>query len=186
MLRIASAIDRLNDLIGRSVAWLALGMVLVGAYNALARFVDKGIGTSLSSNTWLEAQWYMFAALFLFAAAWTLRQDAHVRVDLVYARLTPRGKAWINLLGVLLLLLPFCLFMLWAVWPSVVESWTIRELSPDPGGLPRWPIRAAVPVGFVLLLLQGIAMGLRSLAVLCGAVPAEMPEGRSAETEGLL
>lgn len=172
MLRIASAIDRLNDLIGRAIAWLALGMVLVGSYNALVRFVDKGAGTSLSSNTWLEAQWYMFAALFLFAAAWTLRQDAHVRVDVFYSRLSPRGKAWINLLGSLLLLIPFCIFLLWAVWPSVVASWVIKEVSPDPGGLPRWPIRAAVPVGCALLLLQGVSMALRSLAVLRGVTPA--------------
>lgn len=184
MLRIASAIDRLNDLVGRAVAWLALGMVLVGSYNALVRFVDRGIGTSLSSNTWLEAQWYMFAALFLFAAAWTLRQNAHVRVDVFYSRLSPRGKAWIDLFGSLLLLIPFCAFLLWAVWPSVVESWIIKEVSPDPGGLPRWPIRAAVPVGCVLLLLQGVAMALRSLAVVRGIAPSELPGENTIEEEG--
>lgn len=186
MLRIASAIDRLNNAIGRAVSWLALGMVLVGSFNALARFLDKGMGSALSSNTWLEAQWYMFAALFLFAAPWALRQDAHVRVDLLYARLSPRGRAWINLLGVLLLLLPFCVFMLWAVWPSVVDSWIIREMSPDPGGLPRWPIRAAVPAAVGLLLMQGIALGLRSLAVLRGAAPPERPQERPTEGEGHL
>lgn len=183
MLRIVPVIDRLNDRIGRSVSWLALLIVLLGACNAVARFLDKWAGTSLSSNTWLELQWYMFAALFLFLAGQTLRQDSHVRVDLLYARCSPRGKAWIDLLGALFLLIPFCLFILWSVWPTVVESWAIREMSPDPGGLPRWPIRAAVPVGIALLLLQGIAMAGRNAAVLLGRMPADATLARPADEE---
>ena len=161
MNQLVQGINRLNETIGRYVSWLALGMVLVGAWNTLVRFFDREVGTDLSSNTWLETGWYMFAALFLFGAAWTLKRNAHVRVDVFYSRLSKRGKAWIDFLGSLLLLIPFCLLMLWAVWPSVLESWTIKEMSPDPGGLPRWPIRAAVPLAFVLLLLQGIANGLQ-------------------------
>ncbi|MCE2502952.1 MAG: TRAP transporter small permease subunit [Chlorobi bacterium] len=162
----SKGINGLNDFIGRLVSWLALGMVLVGAWNTVARFLDREIGTELSSNTWLETGWYMFAALFLFGAAWTLRKNAHVRVDIFYSRLTERGKTWTDLLGSLLLLIPFCLFMIWAVWPSVVDSWEIKEMSPDPGGLPRWPIRMAVLLAFVLLLLQGIATMLKGISLL--------------------
>lgn len=173
MLRIAEFIDRLNNRIGHAVSWLALAMVLVGAWNALARFIDRSAGTEFSSNTWLEAQWYMFAALFLFAASWALSRNAHVRVDVFYARLSPRGQAWTDLLGTVLLLIPFCTFLLWAVWPSVMESWKIREMSPDPGGLPRWPIRAAVPIAVGLLLLQGVAKGLRAVARIAGEMPSD-------------
>ncbi len=173
MQNLAEYIDRLNIRIGQGVAWLGVVMVLVGSWNALARFVDREVGLELSSNTWLETQWYMFAALFLFAAPWALRHNDHVRVDVFYARLSLRGQAWTDLLGTALLLIPFCLFLLWAVWPSVIESWMVKEMSPDPGGLPRWPIRAAVPIAIGLLLLQGISNGLKSLAVLTGKAPPE-------------
>lgn len=162
MNRLVRFIDNLNDLIGRIFSWLAVGLVIVGAWNAISRFLDRETGTALSSNTWIETGWYMFAAIFLFCAPWALRRDLHVRVDVFYSRLSEKGKARVDLLGSLLLLIPFCLFILWAVWPSVVESWRIMEMSPDPGGLPRWPIRAAVPLAFFLLLLQGIAGALRA------------------------
>ena len=166
MIKLASAIDHLTDFIGRAVSWLSLVLVIVGAWNAIARYIDREAGTELSSNFWIEFGWYLFAALFLFGAAWALRHDNHVRVDVFYARLSDRGKAWIDLAGSLLLLIPFCILILWAVWPSVIESWQIREMSPDPGGLPRWPIRAAVPIGFALLLLQGIANAIKAAEVL--------------------
>ncbi|MGE3802522.1 MAG: TRAP transporter small permease subunit [Candidatus Kapaibacterium sp.] len=168
MNRFIRTIDRLNDSVGRAVSWLALLLVVVGAWNAVSRYLDREAGTTLSSNFWIEAGWYLFAALFLFGAAWALRNDAHVRVDVFYSRLSNRGKAWVDLLGTLLLLIPFAVLMLWAVWPSVEESWRIKEMSPDPGGLPRWPVRAVVPIAFILLLLQGIANGLKALNVLKG------------------
>jgi TRAP-type mannitol/chloroaromatic compound transport system permease small subunit len=169
----ATIIDRLNEWIGRAVCWLALAMVLIGAYNAVARYFDRHLGTALSSNTYLELQWYMFGAMFLFAAAYALRHDAHVRVDVFYAKLSPRGRAWVNLFGSLLLLLPFCALVIWVSWDSVVRSWSIREMSPDPGGLPRYPLRAAVPIAFALLMLQGISYAIRQVAVLRGVAAPE-------------
>ena len=185
MKRLISAIDRLTELVGRAVSWLALLLVVVGSWNALARVVDRETGTSLSANTWLEGGWYLFAALFLFAAAWALKNDAHVRVDIFYARFSPRGKAWVDFLGSFLLLIPFCLFILWAVWPSVATSWRIKEMSPDPGGLSRWPIRAALPAAIVLLLLQGFANGVKAWWRLRGKVVDDVENDADASGSGV-
>lgn len=172
-LRVAAAVDRLSDTIGRAASWLALVMVLVGAFNAIARYLGRFMGLQLSSNSWLELQWYIFSLLFLLGAAYALRHDAHVRVDVLFAKLSDRGRAWINLLGTVLLLLPFCIFMLLVSWPTVRNSWSIREVSSDPGGLPRYPLKAFILICFVLLLLQGIAELIREVAALRGHVPAE-------------
>ncbi len=165
-LRVATQIDRLNERIGRFVYWLALVMVLLGAYNALARYIDRFTGWGMSSNTYIELQWYLFSVLFLLGAAYTLKHDKHVRVDVFYGRLSSRGKAWINLLGTLLFLFPFCTLMLIMSWPSVVNSWSVWEMSPDPGGLPRYPIKTIIPIAFVLLILQGVSMTIRQVAIL--------------------
>lgn len=167
-LRLADGIDRMNEWVGRLVYWLTLFMVLIGAYNALVRYLGRFTGVGLSSNTYIELQWYMFSLVFLLGAAYTLRHDAHVRVDVLYARLSERGRAWINLLGTVLFLIPFCLLVLWTSWPSVYNSWAVLEVSPDPGGLPRYPIKTAIPVAFVLLMLQGVALAIRQVALLRG------------------
>ncbi len=162
LLRFAHTIDRINAAIGKVACGLLLGMIGLGALTALLRYVGRPLGLSLTSNAFLEGQWYLFSAVFLLAAAWALRENDHVRVDVLYGRLGPRGQAWIDLLGTILFLIPFCGLMLWATWPSVAESWAVREVSPDPGGLPRYPIKALVPVAFVLLLLQGIAEAIKA------------------------
>ena len=167
--RWTAAIDRLRDLAGRAVLWLVGVMVLVGAFNAVARYLGRTTGTNLSSNAYLELQWYLFSVVFLLGGAYALRHDAHVRVDLLYGRLGERGRAWIDLAGGLLFLLPFCVFMLVVSWPTVAASWAVRETSPDPGGLPRYPIKALILVGFALLLLQGVAEVAKRVAVLRGA-----------------
>ncbi len=161
--RIRGAIDRVNRVVAEAASWLALVMVLIGAFNALARYVGRFIGWNLSSNLYLEAQWYLFSALFLLAAADTLRRDRHVRVDVFYSQLSSRGRAIIDSVGALVFLLPFCVFILWISWPWVLESWRIREGSPDPGGLVRYPIKALILVAFALLALQGIAQLLASV-----------------------
>jgi TRAP-type mannitol/chloroaromatic compound transport system permease small subunit len=161
--RIRGAIDSTNRVVAEAASWLALAMVLIGAFNAVARYVGRSIGWNLSSNLYLEAQWYLFSALFLLAAADTLRRDRHVRVDVFYGRLSPRGRAVVDSVGALVFLLPFCLFVLWISWPWVLESWRVREGSPDPGGLARYPIKALILVAFALLALQGIAQVLASL-----------------------
>lgn len=169
-LRVASSIDGVNERLGRTVYWLTLFMVLIGAYNAIVRYLDRFTGLGLSSNTYIELQWYLFSLVFLLGAAYTLKHDAHVRVDVLFSRLSPRGRAWINLLGTVLLLVPFCVLVLWTSWPSVKNSWAVLERSPDPGGLPRYPIKTMIPVAFFLLMLQGFVLAVRQIAFLRGHV----------------
>ena len=173
MIQIADAIDRFQHRFGSLLYWLVLIMVLVGGYNTIVRYLDKSMGMSLSSNMYLELQWYVFSLIFLLGAAYTLRHDEHVRVDILYSRLGVKGKAWINLLGTVLFLLPFCVLMLWVSWPAVMNSWAVLEGSPDPGGLPRYPIKTVIPIGFLLVLIQGISMLLRNLVTILGGIEQE-------------
>lgn len=178
--RAADLIDRLSETIGRAMYWLVLGMVVLGAFNAVARYLDRFTGIGLSSNTYIELQWYFFSMVFLLGAAYTLKHDAHVRVDVMYGRLGPRGKAWINIAGVLLFLIPFCVLMIAVSVPAVMNSWAVLEMSPDPGGLPRYPIKTIIPISFILLILQGISMLVRQITLLrlpVGGTPA-VEEGR--------
>ena len=147
----------MNGWIGRVVSYLTLAMVLVGAYNAIVRYLGRYIGLNLSSNAYIELQWYMFSLIFLLGAAYTLRRDGHVRVDVLYSRASPRTRAIVDIVGMVLFLIPFSLFVLWSSWPSVRNSWKVLEGSPDPGGLPRYPIKTVILVAFGLLLLQAIA-----------------------------
>lgn len=170
LLRIARLIDAFNEVVGRLVSWLTLFMVLIGVYNAITRKLSQTIGMDLSSNAYIELQWYMFSLVFLWGGAYTLLHDEHVRVDVLYARLSERGKAWLDFFGILLFLLPFTAILLYVSWPVVVSSWTIHEMSPDPGGLPRYPIKAALIVGAGLLLLQGVSELIKKWAFLKGLI----------------
>ena len=184
LLRIARHIDRANEWIGRLVYWLTLAMVLVGSYNAIVRYLDRFTGLGLSSNTYIELQWYMYSLVFLLGAAYTLKHRAHVRVDVLFVRLGPRGQAWVNLAGTLLFLLPFCVFVIWTSWPSVSNSWAVMEVSPDPGGLPRYPIKTVIPIAFALLFLQGVSVAVRQIAILRGAIEEEGSPNRSEKPAG--
>lgn len=166
LLGLARAIDALNEAIGRTILWLVLATVLISAGNALARY-----GLDRSSNAWLEVQWYLFAAIFLLAAPYTLKHNGHVRIDILYARYSPRVRAWVDLLGTLLFLLPVSALVTWLGWKSFLASFAINELSPDAGGLARWPIKLAIPIGFGLLFLQGVSEAIKQLAVLTGREP---------------
>jgi TRAP-type mannitol/chloroaromatic compound transport system permease small subunit len=177
--RLSAAIDGLNDIIGGTIRWLALLMVLVGAFNALARYATRYTDVSLSSNAYLDLQWYMFSLIFLLGAAYGLNHDVHVRVDVLYERLTDRTRAWIDLAGTVLFLLPFSFLFLWVSWPAVRNSWSIQEVSPDPGGLPRYPIKAVILVCFVLLILQGFSQIVKQVEVIRG----ERPEGAAGHPE---
>ena len=171
LLLLSRLIDSLSDRVGRGVSWLALAMVLLGAFNAVARWLSRFVGHDLSSNAYLEGQWYLFSLLFLLGAAWALREDRHVRVDVLHGRLSERGKAWVDLVGGLALLLPFCVFTLVVSLPSVRSSIATLEVSPDPGGLPRWPLKAMLLVAFVLLALQGVSEIIKRAAFLSGRAP---------------
>jgi len=155
--RVVRAIDTLNDRIGQLASWLVVAVVLLGAWNAIARYISKFTELHISSNAYLELQWYLFSAIFLLGAGYTMRRDEHVRVDIWYAGRTPRTQARIDVGGTLVFLIPFCIFILWTSWFPVKNSWAIHEMSPDPGGLPRYPIKTLIPVAFILLLLQAIS-----------------------------
>lgn len=176
--RFAGAVEALNDRLGGLLRWLALIMVLIGAYNAVARYLTRWAGVSLSSNALNELQWYLFSLIFLLGAAYGFRVDAHVRVDVLHQKLSAKGRAWIDLLGTALFLVPFSVVMLEVSWPVVAASWAVRETSPDPGGLPRWPIKAVILVSFALLLLQGLAHMVRQVQVLRGG--SQPPPGAGA------
>jgi TRAP-type mannitol/chloroaromatic compound transport system permease small subunit len=171
-LRFARSMGRINDATGVTLRWLAVVMVLLGAYNALARYFTRQFGVPLSSNALNEAQWYLFTLIFLLGSAYALRHDVHIRVDVFYARLSARRKAWTDIAGTILFLIPFCVLMLWVAWSPVRISWAIREVSPDPGGLPRYPIKAVILLSFALLLLQGIAFIIERVAIVRGELPA--------------
>lgn len=164
----ASVIERVNGAIGRSVRWLVLLMILLGFTNAVLRYLGEWIGQNLSTNIALEAQWYMFSVIFLMMGSYALDKDAHVRVDVLYSMASGHTKAWINFLGSVFFLIPFCLTIVYFSQSFVIDSIKVFERSPDPGGLPRWPLKLLVPVAFVLLALQGLALAIRSLAIITG------------------
>lgn len=182
-LRVARTIDSSTESVGRVMYYGTLAMVVIGAFNAIARYTDKYTGLGLSSNTWLELQWYLFGMVFLLGAAYTLKHDDHVRVDVLYGRLSPKGKAWINLAGTLLFLFPFCGLMLYMSIPMVENSWAVLEQSPDPGGLPRYPIRTIIPIAFVLVMAQGVSMTIKQVAILRGRDPDEVDPSDSVGTD---
>ena len=182
LLRGARTIDALNRRIGRAVAWLTAVMIAVGAFNAVARYIERDIGVAWSSNGLLELQWYLFSLVFLLGAPLALRRDAHVRVDVLYGRHRLKVRAWIDLFGGLLFLLPLCVFAIASSWSFVADSWHSREMSGDPGGLPRWILKPAVPIAFALLALQGLSESIKRLAILRGRDPEEvgLREGKEA------
>jgi TRAP-type mannitol/chloroaromatic compound transport system permease small subunit len=166
LLTISHAIDALNERVGRTVLWLVLVMALVSASNALARYLFN-----LSSNAWLELQWYLFAAVFLLCAGYTLLHNEHIRIDVVSSRLSRRSQLWIDIFGTLFFLLPVSIFILVLSWPVFVNAWVSNEMSGNAGGLIRWPARLLVPAGFLLLSLQGVSELIKRVAILKGIIP---------------
>src|SRR5690348_10465012 len=166
LLKMCAAIDAVNEWIGRSAAWLGLAAVLVCTANAVARYA-----LNIGSNAWLELQWYFNAAVFLLIAAYALKRNEHVRIDVIISRLSPRAQAWIDILGGLFMLLPVSIIIAWYSWPSLANSWAINEYSSDPGGLIRWPVRVLIPLAFTLLVLQGISAIIKRVAFLKGLLP---------------
>ena len=161
------AIDALNEKVGLGVSWMTTALVLVVVFDVLTRYV-----LNISMVAVQELEWHIFSAIFLLGAAFTLKHDEHVRVDVIYSTRSPRVKAWINLLGCLLCLIPFCALVIWASLDFVQGSFDLGEGSENPGGLPaRYVLKACIPVGFVLLLLQGVAEALRSVLTLAGRLP---------------
>lgn len=157
-----SAINRFNEAVGRGVAWLTTVLVLVIVYDVAARYLFN-----TSSAGIVELEWHLFSFIFLLGAAYALKHDRHVRVDVFYQNFSLRQKAWVNLVGTVLFLIPFCVVAIVAAWEFTKNSWMIQEGSPDPGGLPaRYVVKAAIPIGLTLLLLQAVSLLIESLLTL--------------------
>lgn len=182
LLGLSNVIDRVNEVIGKAMAWLILVAVLVSATNAVIRKIFN-----VSSNSWLELQWYLYGAAFLLAAAYTLKQNEHIRIDIVYGLFSRRTQHWIDLFGHLVFLMPFVGIMLYYLYPYVLMSMRNGEVSNNAGGLIIWPAKALLLVGFGLLALQGISEIIKKIAVMRGVIPDPTPfisAHEAAELEG--
>jgi TRAP-type mannitol/chloroaromatic compound transport system permease small subunit len=169
LLRVSRIIDGLNERIGRVMYWLVLVAVMVSAGNAISRKV-----LNLSSNAYLELQWYLFSALFLFCAGYTLLRNEHVRIDVVAGRFSARTQAWIDVFGTVFFLLPMAVLFIYLSWPIFIRTYVQGEISTNAGGLLIWPARFMVPVGFALLTLQGLSELIKRIAFLTGHGPDPM------------
>ena len=163
LLRLSALIDRLNELVGRTLYWLILAMVLISTANAIIRKFFNA-----SSNAWLELQWYLFSVVFLCCAGYALLRKEHIRIDIVASHLSDRANHRIALFGHLFFLIPLCVMMLYESWPYFMESVRIDEHSSNAGGLVRWPAKLTIIVGFALLLLQGISEVIKQIGVMRG------------------
>ena len=166
LLGLSRAIDALNERIGHLTYWMILIMVLVSAANASSRYA-----LSIASNAWLELQWYLFSAVFLLCAGYTLLHNEHIRIDVVASRLARRTQIWIDVFGLIFFLLPISVYMMWSSWPVFMNAWNSGEVSASAGGLIRWPARLLVPAGFLLLTLQGLSELVKRSATLMGLIP---------------
>lgn len=166
LLAISRVIDTLTAFVGRWVYWLILAAVLVSAGNAIIRKAFD-----ISSNAWLELQWYLFGAVFMLAAAHTLARNEHIRIDIISNLLSKRTRDWIDVFGHVFMLLPFALLMVFESWPFFYNAYRSGEMSGSAGGLVLWPPRLVLLLGFVLLLLQGVSELIKRIAVIAGAIP---------------
>ena len=182
-LRVSRAIDELSRIVGLAAVWLVLFSALVSAFNAIFRYSISGMiwlertygggvfGGLVQfytnySTVFSEAVWYMFGGMVMLGGAWTLKVNEHVRVDLFYGAVSERTRTWIDLLGGLFFLMPLCMLLIWFTWPWFVQAWTQNIMSNAAGGLPRWPVRLMLPLGFGVLMLQGIAEIIKCIAAL--------------------
>ena len=180
LLQLSRLIDRMSELIGKSVAWLVLAAVLISALNAAVR---KAFNTS--SNAYLEIQWYLFAAVFLLAAGYTMLRQEHVKIDVISGRFTKRTQVWIDIIGLAFFVLPLVYTVIHLSLPLAIRSYVMNEYSSNAGGLIRWPVCALLPLGFLLLGIQAISELIKRIAFLKGLVPdpTQKPQGKTAEEE---
>jgi TRAP-type mannitol/chloroaromatic compound transport system permease small subunit len=168
-LALSRGIDALNEKLGWVADWLVLLSCLISAANAFSRYAF-----SISSNAWLEIQWYMFGALVLLGASYTLKKNEHVRVDIVYSNISTRKQIWVDIIGGVLFMLPATIILAYLSWPVFYNSWEIGEVSTNAGGLVRWPIKIFLPIGFALLSLQGVSEIIKRVAILKGHMKADL------------
>jgi TRAP-type mannitol/chloroaromatic compound transport system permease small subunit len=183
LLKLSNAVDWLNAQVGKWVIWLILGSTVISAINALVRKIFNA-----SSNAYLEVQWYLFAGAFLLAAGYTLLNGEHVKIDVVSSHLSKRKQIWIDVIGFTFFLMPMCMIILWFGTPFFLQGFRSGEMSSNAGGLVRWPVYALIPLGFGLLMLQGLSELVKRVAFLQGLIPdptikkvAKTPEEELAE-----
>ncbi|MBI4291449.1 MAG: TRAP transporter small permease subunit [Betaproteobacteria bacterium] len=180
LLALSRLIDAVNEYVGRAVYWLVLAAVLVSSVNAAMRYAFN-----MSSNAWLEAQWYLFAAVFLLCAGHTLLHNEHIRIDVISSLFSRRTRVWIDVFGTLFFLLPMALMIMWLSWPMFMHAFVGSEMSSNAGGLLRWPAKLLVPVGFFLLAAQGLSELIKRIAVLMGLIPDPVEKHRDPVLEAL-
>lgn len=180
LLKLSGLIDGLSERVGRNIYWLILFAVLVSSINAIIRKIFD-----MSSNAFLEMQWYMFSGVFLLGAGYTLLRQEHIRIDVIYGRFSRRTQVWIDIFGTVVFLLPVCLMFIYLSWPFFWHSWQSGETSANAGGLILWPVKALMPLGFLLLLCQGCSELIKRLAFQAGLAPdpGEKKQDKTAEEE---
>lgn len=178
LLQFSRLIDATSERVGRAAIWLILVVVVISAGNAVSRFAFN-----LSSNAMLEIQWYLFSAIFLFCAAYVLKKNEHIRIDVIAGRFSERTQNWIDVFGILVFLLPMALIIAWLSWPVFMNAWDSGEMSSNPGGLIRWPVRLMLPLGFALLILQACSELIKRVAFLAGAGPNVLSKENSPSAE---
>ncbi|WP_131110350.1 TRAP transporter small permease subunit [Sulfuricystis thermophila] len=180
LLQLSRLIDRINEAVGRAAIWLILVVVLISAGNAVSRFAFN-----MSSNAMLEVQWYLFSAIFLACAAYVLKKNEHIRIDVIAGRFSERAQNWIDVFGILVFLLPMAVLIAYLSWPVFMNAWHSGEVSANAGGLIRWPVRLLLPLGFALLILQAVSELIKRVAFLAGIAPNPLKKaaGPSAEEE---
>ena len=180
LLKLSGAIDRINEFVGKWVAWLILAAVVVSATNAVIRKVFNA-----SSNAFLEIQWYFFAAVFLLCAGYTMLRNEHVKIDVILHLYSKRKQIWVDIIGIIFFLFPFVVAVVVLSWPLFVDSFKTGEMSQNAGGLVRWPVFMLVPIGFTLLGIQGVSELIKRFAFLKGMIedPTRKKQQKTAEQE---
>jgi TRAP-type mannitol/chloroaromatic compound transport system permease small subunit len=176
LLKLSRLIDGLSERVGQAIPWLILAAVLLSAGNAIVRKLIR-----VGSNALLEAQWYLFSAVFLLCAGYVLLKNAHVRIDMVSGRLSARSRSWIDIVGILFFMAPLCWLLIYLSWPLFLHAWQSGEISQNYGGLVRWPVYLLLPLGMALLLLQGVSELIKRMAFLRGLIPDPLERGPKGE-----
>lgn len=189
LLKFSRLMDQISEWAGILSTGIVLITIAIGFYNVMARYIGREIGVTLSSNVFIEIQWYLFSLVFFFGFAYALKHGVNVRVDFYYTNFTAKRKAWVDFIGHILFLIPYCLTGIYVTVSPVLKSWGqlpdgtygTWEMSPDPGGLPRAPIKTMIIVAFVLLLFQAVAEVIKRYAVIRGVEPVQLIEIEESE-----
>lgn len=177
LLAFSAAVDRFNDWVGRIIYWAVLVSVVISAGNASVRYLFH-----TSSNAWLEVQWYLFSAVFMLCAGYTLLRNEHIRIDVIVSRFSEKTLTWIDIIGTVFFLLPISIIIMYLSWPVLVDSFVRHEMSSDAGGLIRWPVKLLIPVGFLFLVIQGLSELIKRIAFLKGLIPNPAPKKQDAHS----